>query len=59
MDESPVHRWLGAVQALGVKLHQVRSSGFWNTSSPWGVIEFFLADENIASMHAEGELEME
>ena len=55
VDESPVRRWLGGLcSCTGGEASSSSRLGLWNTSSPLGVIDFFLADEKIASMHAEG-----
>jgi hypothetical protein len=53
------HPFVGGLGLCRCTGGEASSSSRLGLSSPWGVIEFFLADENIASMHAEGELEME
>jgi len=54
-DESPVRWWLGGLRSCtGGEASSSSRLGLWNTSSPLGVIDFFLADEKIANMRAEG-----
>jgi hypothetical protein len=55
VDESPVRWRLGGLcSCTGGEASSSSRLGLWNTSSPLGVIDFFLADEKIANMRAEG-----